>query len=104
MNEGQQSPAGEQEIADGSSACITHKSGYMTIQFQLGPIQEAGVNGVQIPDVIDVLVDRLQGFQKGDYSCRENALAITKLEEASLWLGKRTSDRVKAGTEGRSLV
>ncbi|PEW74019.1 hypothetical protein CN449_15245 [Bacillus thuringiensis] len=76
-------------------------SEYIKIKFQEGPIQENGVNGAQIEDVIDTLVNRLQSFQKGGYPCRENALAITKLEEARLWLNERTRKRQVQGVEGK---
>ena len=75
---------------------------YINIKFQDGPIQDNGVNGAQIEDVIDALVNRLQGFQKGGYPCRENALAITKLEEARLWLNERTRKRQEQGVEGKN--
>jgi hypothetical protein len=77
---------------------------YIDITFQDGPIKEVGVNGCQIEDVIEVLVERLRGFQSGDYRCRENALAITHLEDAQNWLNRRTSARTKQGVEGRNLV
>lgn len=32
--------------------------------------------------------------------CRENSMAITKLEEALLWLRKRTMGREQRGVEG----
>lgn len=76
---------------------------YISVKFQEGPIQENGVNGAQIEDVIDMLVDRLQGFQQGGFPCRENALAITKLEEARLWLNERTRKRQVQGVEGRNI-
>ncbi|MEW9575453.1 hypothetical protein U9K47_08315 [Bacillus toyonensis] len=75
---------------------------FINIKFQEGPIQENGVNGAQIEDVIDSLVNRLQGFQNGGYPCRENALAITKLEEARLWLNERTRKRQEQGVEGKN--
>ena len=70
------------------------------IHFQDGPIKEAGVNGCHNEDLIAIVIDRLQGFQSGEYKCRENAIALTKLEEALLWLNKRTADRRKRGVEG----
>ena len=73
---------------------------YIDIMFQCGPIQDVGVNGCAIEDVIDVLVARLQGFQHGPFKCRENALAITKLEEAKLWLLHRTAQRQAQHVEG----
>jgi hypothetical protein len=73
------------------------------ISFQRGPIREFGVNGVQNEDLIAICIDRLQHFQKGPYACRENAIALTKLEEASMWLEKRTNDRKARGVEGTSI-
>jgi len=73
---------------------------YIRIRFQAGPIQEHGVNGCSIEDVIDVLLTRLRGFQEGPFKCRENALAITDLESAQNWLLRRTANRQRQGVEG----
>lgn len=70
------------------------------IGFQKGPIQEVGVNGISNEALLAVVEHRLQGFQSGEYACRENALALTKLQEAMMWLHKRTRDRVARGVEG----
>lgn len=75
-----------------------------TIRFQNGPIKEVGVNGVHNEDLIAIVVHRLQGFQSGPYACRENALALTKLEEALHWLNHRTSAREKRGVEGTHTI
>ena len=72
---------------------------YIRIKFQAGPLPE-GINGCSIEDVIDVLVTRLEGYQSGAFVCRENDLAITKLEEAKQWLLCRTSKRQVQGVEG----
>jgi hypothetical protein len=69
------------------------------LQFQLGPVKETGVNGLQNEQLIAVLIHRLGVLNKA-FPCRENALAITKLEEAQLWLQKRTADRQARGVEG----
>lgn len=74
-----------------------------TIHFQEGPIKENGVNGVANEDLIAMVICRLEHFQKSEFSCRENAVAITKLEEALLWLRKRTMGRVKRGVEGTNI-
>lgn len=74
------------------------------VNFQKGPIEECGVNGCNNEDLINMVIFRLQCFQDSEYSCRENHMAITKLEEALLWLRKRTMRREKAGTEGTSKV
>jgi len=70
------------------------------ISFQNGPIAETGVNGLTQEVLIAICVDRLQGFQAGKFACRENALALTKLEEAQHWLHHRTLARMQRGVEG----
>jgi hypothetical protein len=74
---------------------------YVDIKWQEGTVEENGINGTQIEDVIDILVERLQGFQNGAFPCRENALAITHLQEAQNWLYRRTMERKKQGVEGK---
>lgn len=74
------------------------------IHFQEGPIKECGVNGVCDEDLINMVIDRLEHFQNSEFCCRENAVAITKLEEALLWLRKRTMTREKRGVEGTHTV
>lgn len=80
--------------------CIPHKLG--DIKFQKGPVQESGVNGCFQEDLIAIVIDRLQCFQAGDFACRENEKALTKLEEALHWLNHRTNDRQARGVEGKS--
>jgi hypothetical protein len=70
------------------------------LRFQNGPIKESGTNGITHEALLAVVVDRLRGFQSGPYACRENALALTKLEEAMHWLHSRTRARVARGVEG----
>lgn len=74
------------------------------VHFQEGPIKENGVNGVANEDLIGMVLRRLEGFQNSEYKCRENACAITKLEEALMWLRKRTNSRIKRNVEGTSKV
>lgn len=57
-------------------------------------------DGTTNEEVIKVLIDRLVEMGK-KFPCRENSLAVTKLEEALMWLEKRTADRVKRGVEGK---
>lgn len=67
-------------------------------------IKENGVNGVANEDLLVMVIRRLQGFQESEFKCRENAMAITKLEEALLWLRKRTMGRENRGVEGTHTV
>ena len=75
-----------------------------SIRFQNGPIAENGVNGITQEVLLAIVIDRLQSFQKGPFACRENALALTKLEEAKLWLFSRTMERMTRGVEGTNKV
>lgn len=70
------------------------------ISFQKGAVNEAGVNGISDECLLAIVKDRLQGFQRGEFSCRENAIALTKLEECIMWLNKRSADRIERGVEG----
>ena len=73
------------------------------IQFQKGPIGEKGINGISQEALLAICIDRLQCFQKGDFACRENAIALTKMEEAMHWLHHRTRARVDRGVEGKTI-
>ena len=70
------------------------------VQFQNGPIGVAGFNGISNEALLAIVEDRLKGFQQGKFSCRENALALTHLQTAMMWLHKRTRDRMVRGVEG----
>jgi len=70
------------------------------ILFQNGPIAEAGVNGVTQEALLAIVIDRLRSFQEGAYACRENEMALTKIEEAMHWLHSRTLARMRRGVEG----
>ncbi|MFN9112722.1 MAG: hypothetical protein ACK5XN_21870 [Bacteroidota bacterium] len=72
------------------------------VRFQNGPILEAGINGISNEALLAIVEDRLIGFQSGQFACRENAVALTKLQEAMMWLQKRTRDRIARGAEGTS--
>lgn len=75
------------------------------IEFQNGPLQETVYpNGLSQESLLAVVIDRLECFQKGPYSCRENALALTKLQEAMHWLHHRTREREARGVDGTSKV
>ena len=57
-------------------------------------------NGAFVETVIAAVVQRIRHYNSGKFSCRENALAITHLEEALHWLNARTRRREEAGVEG----
>ena len=86
----------------GGCAVISHEGYHFTISFQDGPIQEKGVNGVQVDDLLEAAVERLHFLNDSryGYECEENHLAIQGINIAIDALALRTRRRTKAGTEG----
>ena len=80
----------------------TEEDNYLYILFQNGPISEegVGVNGITHEVLLAIVADRLRSFQKGPYSCKANACALTHIEEAMHWLQQRTLERMRRGVEG----
>lgn len=81
----------------------------LDIRWQNGALKEPDgtprePNGAFVETVISACVQRLEFFQNSKFSCRENALAITKLQEALHWLEDRTKRRQAAGVEGTHQV
>lgn len=74
------------------------------IEWQNGPLgrgeDRKEPNGAFVCDILEAALGRLDHFQGGAFRCRENAIAITKIEEALLWLGKRRAEREARGVEG----
>lgn len=71
--------------------------------FQRGPVKEAARNGVSDEAVLAVLIDRLQGFQQGEFANDFNQAALDHLQHALAYLKERTLDRMRRGVEGKSL-
>lgn len=76
------------------------------IGFQNGPIgvDGNGVNGLTHEVLLAIVADRLRSFQKGPYSCKANACALTHIEEAQHWLQQRTIERMRRGVEGTHAI
>ena len=87
------------------------------INFQNGSVQEVGVNGISNESLLSVLIDRMCGFQfarnadgeycvtaPGKFACIENAIALTHMQEAMMWLQKRTRARMARGVEGENVA
>lgn len=71
------------------------------ICFQHGGRNEAeSIAGVLDTDLLEIVRDRLNSFQKGPFATRENAIALTHIEEALLWMNKRVEDRAERGVLG----
>jgi hypothetical protein len=74
---------------------------YATIEFQKGPRKDpASQHGVIDTDLLEIVRHRLQCFQRGDFATRENACALTHIEEALMWMNRRVEDRIERGVLG----
>jgi len=77
----------------------------ITLHFQNGPRSEPNsIRGILDVDLLEIVRDRLASFQEGPYATRENAIALTKIEESLMWLNKRVGDRVESGTLGTNKI
>jgi hypothetical protein len=92
---------------------ITSQDGQLLgeLKFQNGPINATdptgkviGVNGLTHEVLLAIIIDRLRGFQTSKYVCSENAITLTKLEEALHWQLHRTRARQARGVEGTCTV
>lgn len=76
-----------------------------SIMFQKGPRKDpASTHGVLESDLLEIVRDRLQGHQNTEYRTRENACALTAIEEALMWMNKRAEDRAERNVLGTDKV
>ena len=71
------------------------------ICFQKGARKDPkAVIGVIDTDLLEIVRDRLKGFQSGEFATRENACALTHVEEALMWMNRRVEDRIERNVLG----
>ena len=58
-------------------------------------------DGTTNEEVLAVLIDRINFLNK-KFPCRENAIALTHIETALLWLNHRTASRQARNVEGKA--
>jgi len=80
---------------------ITDDKNMISFKIQDGPVKENGVNGCQVDTLIEAARIMIEGLN-AKYPCMENEQALTKLEEALVWLENRKKDREKRGVEGHN--
>lgn len=77
---------------------------YADIQFQNGARRlKDSIHGVIDTDLLEIVRHRLQCFQQGEFSTRENALALTHIEEALMWMNRRVEDRIERSVLGTNV-
>ena len=84
-----------------SSNPATIGATYM-VNFQDGPIKEAGVNGVTNESLLAIVIDRLRCFQNGPFSSDANEEALYCCKRALYHLHGRTRERIARGVEGKT--
>lgn len=57
-------------------------------------------DGTTNEELLKVLIDRTK-YLNEKFPCRENSIAITKMQEALMWFNERTIERLARGVEGR---
>ena len=93
---------------------MTEKTTYTLHSFKPeGPDQEVSFyklnedgtseHGTTLEEMLRVCIERLQELN-GRFSSRENALAVTKMQEALMWLNERTRERKARGVEGKHIA
>jgi hypothetical protein len=91
----------EKDIRPNHFIYVRNDKNSLSFTIQNGPVKEVGVNGCQVNTIIAATKVILEGLN-AKFPCRENSMAITKLDECLLWLEKRTNDREARGVEGLS--
>lgn len=71
----------------------------LEVKFQTGGTATTERNGVFIEDLLIIAYAKLNEYNKALPS-RENSLALTKIEEAILWLTARKAEREHRGVYG----
>ena len=79
-------------------------NGYIStqrIQLQNGARKLSdSTHGVLDTDLLEIVRHRLRCFQKGPFATRENAIALTHVEEALMWMNRRVEDRIERDVLG----
>ena len=91
----------EETIRPNAFIYVRNDKNSLSFTIQNGPIKEVGLNGCQVADVLSVARHIFEELNK-KFPCRENAMTITKIDEALMWQEKRTKDREKRAVEGLS--
>ena len=72
------------------------RHGRLELKFQNGARKlETSSHGVLDTDLLEIVRHRLQCFQQGEFATRENACALTHIEEALMWMNRRVEDRIE---------
>jgi len=93
------SSAGSVDV-EGHQYQILAGLGGVDLNFQNGPVQDNGVNGITNEALLAVLIHRTK-YLDDKFGCDENKRAIQHMEDALVNLEARTARRIARGVEGQ---
>lgn len=93
----------EKEIRPNNFIYVRNDVNSISFTIQSKPIKEVGINGCQVDTIIETAKKILENFND-NVPCRENSIAITKLDEALHWLEHRTKNRKARHVEGTNNI
>ena len=72
-----------------------------SIKFQNGARKDPNaIHGVLDTDLLEIVRDRLKGFQSGEFATDDNAKALEHIEIALMYMNKRVMDRYERNVLG----
>lgn len=73
------------------------------IKFQKGPRNlESSTDGVLDNDLLEIVKNRMEIFQAGEFSCQENSQVLKLVSEALQILNNRVKDRASRNVLGKN--
>jgi hypothetical protein len=79
-------------------------NGYISthqIQFQNGARKETNsIHGILDTDLLEIVRDRIKGFQSGNFATEYNAKALENIELALMYMNRRVEDRIERNVLG----
>ena len=94
----------ENDIRPNFNIFVRHDVDSIAFNMLTKPASEGGdLSRCQWVDLVSVGLEMLK-YYNAKFPCRENAITITKIEEALMWQDKRTKDRQARGVEGKNLI
>ena len=69
----------------------------LMLVFQNGVVPEHGLNGVTPELLLEILIDRFEGYQAGPFACEENDAALTGMHDALEAIRRRRAERQQRG-------
>jgi len=92
----------EENIRPNFNIFLRHDVDSLSFNMLTKPDSEGGnLERCQSVDLISTGLIMLK-YLNNKFPCKENAITITKLEEALMWQNKRTEDRLLRGVEGEN--